>query len=274
MQLRRVVFLTVCALAVGAAPAGQLENKPEQASMVVEKGLVTASIQNRPLSIVLQWLVSERQVALTIAPDIAADNVSAEMKRVPLDEALRNILAKYDAFYYYGAGADHPPGLRAVWVYAKGTASALKPIPPEVWASQKDLLTSIEDRDLVVRERAYEALILRPDTRSRDLVFAALRGFREKDEGLRQRLLARAVSNGMAIPQEVLTDIARTDSSEQMRLIALDALPRESSEMKAVAEAALSDASDSVRARAKDILFELDGIAQRGAGRRLSEVQP
>jgi hypothetical protein len=261
-------------MSFSAALAGQVETKPEQAFMVVEKGLVTASIQNRPLSVVLDQLVPGRQVTITVSPEIGAESVAAELKRVPLEEALRRVLSKYDAFYYYAATGDNAPSLRAIWVYAKGTASALKPVPPEAWASQRDLLTSIEDRDPVVRERAYEALILRPDTRSRELVIAALRGFREKDEGMRQRLLSRAVSNGMPMPEEVLADLARADSSEQIRLIALDALARDSAVVKAVAEAALSDASDSVRARAKDILSELDGIAQRKAGRRQPEVQP
>jgi hypothetical protein len=246
----------------------------EQLSVGIKKGLVTADVRNQPLSVLMDEFASQGQLSITVAEDLGAENVVIELNRVPLDEALRRLLSKYDVFYYYAGTGDTPAVLRAVWVYAKGTATGVKPVPPEAWAGNDDLLKSTADTDSAVRERAYEALIARPDRRTQDLVIAALRGFREKDEGIRQRLLSRAITSGMPIPFEVLADMARADSSEQIRWIALDALAQDSTAAKTVAEAALTDASESVRVRAKEILAEVSG-KERGVGRSQEpEVQP
>ena len=80
---------------------------------------------------VLEEISARTQIALVAGEGLEGDYVSAELKNVPVDEGLRDILKNHDAFYYYGAvGQNTKPSLRAVWVYAKGTAATFQPVAP------------------------------------------------------------------------------------------------------------------------------------------------
>jgi HEAT repeat protein len=125
-----------------------------------------------------------------------------------------------------------------------------------------------------MRQQAYEALMKRPDSSSRDLLIQAIRGVGETDDGLRQTILSTAVAKGVDIPPDVLFELARADSSEHVRWMALDALAQHPAAREA-ARTALTDASPAVRQRAADILIELDAEAQRTKGMsRPPEQQP
>jgi hypothetical protein len=236
----------------------QLASPPGRISLTVKKGRLTASIKDCPMGSVLEELDLQTDVALIPAKDldIAEDRVSAQLADVPLDEGLRRLLENYDTFLYYGVVGNAPSSLRAVWIYPKGTASVLRPVPPEAWASSKELEASLADWYPEVRERAYEALMLRPSSASRELVLQALRGASETDEGVRQRLLSSAISNGMRLPPDLLTELARWDGSEGIRLMALDALAGDPA-LKELAQAVSADPSQAVREKAKEILAQL-----------------
>ena len=102
-------------------------------------------------------------------------------------------------------------------------SAMLLPVPPQLWAGAKELAGSLVGSDPKIRERAYQALMERPDDRSRDYVVQALRG-REKDEPMRQRIFSDALSKGVEIRPDVLAELARADPSEQIRWMALDTL--------------------------------------------------
>ena len=99
----------------------------------------------------------------------------------------------------------------------------------------------------------------RPDQESGNLLFLALRGASETDPEMRQRLLSSALSKGIDVPPEMLADLVRSDSSEEIRMMALDALSGDPS-ARDVAVAALTDPSEAIRERAKDLLTELDAL--------------
>jgi hypothetical protein len=225
-------------------------------SVSFEKGRLTASVQNSPIRLFLEQLSLKTQVAIIPGEEIGDDSVSVEVTGMLLDEALRAVLSGYDTFFYYQAQS-----LRSVWVYPKGTAATLRPVPPQVWAGARELEASLADSDSKVREQAYQALLVRPDNRSRDHIVQALRG-REKEEPVRQRILSDAISKGIEVPPDVLAELARSDPSEQIRWMALDALS-ESTSARQVAEALLTDPSESVRQRASEIITELNAAAER-----------
>jgi len=235
-----------------AMPAGHM-------ALVIEKGRITASIRNHPLGALLEELSSRTGVTLIPSTDmdIEALHVSAELAGVPVDEGFRRLLADYDVFFYYAAVGNRSSSLKTVWIYRKGSAAALRPVPPEAWAGFKELQASVADTDPEVRARAYEALMSRPDRESRELVIQALRGGSEPDDAVRERMLALASSTGMAVPRDLLMYLARWDVAERVRLTALNALVFEPT-LKEAAQAALSDSSPVVRERAKEILAELD----------------
>lgn len=259
--------LTVLVLAGISLPAGAQQNdlvlqspsSAGQMSIAIEKGRITASIRNSPFDAVLEQLASQTGAAFVPADDldIRAIRVSAELAGVPLDEGLRLLFNNYDVFFYYGAVGTAPSSLRTVWFYRKGAAANLRPVPPEVWASTKDLQAAIADPDPVVRARAYEALMSRPDRESRELVLLALRGLSETDDAVRERTLAIASSTDMPLPSDLLMDLVRSDRHEGVRLNALNALASEPT-LKEAARAALNDPSQTVRKRAKVILAELE----------------
>jgi len=234
----------------GAAPA------TEQLSGIrVEKGRLTAKFRNWSLQSVSEHLAASSMVNLVLSHGLEEILVSADMNGVELDVGLRTLLSGYDTFFFYDGSRSLPAALRTVWVYPKGSASALKPVRPEQWASRNELETALRDSDTEARALAYEALMSRPDQRSRSLVIDALKGRGERDSGLRERLLSTAISKGVDVPDHVLADLARTDPSDQIRWIALDALSQHPS-AKQIAQAALADPSEAVRFRAKEIMEE------------------
>jgi hypothetical protein len=212
------------------------------------------------LDAVLAELTTRTGIPIAAAPAIDSHQISAQVKAAPIDQAIRELLKNYDVFFLYSASARH--GLASVWVYPRGAAANLRPVPPETWASTKELEVAVSDGDPSIREQAYEALMARADRRSRNLVVLAIRGASETDSDLRQRILSSALGRGMPIPSEVLADLVRADATEEIRLIALDGVARDPA-LRDVASAALSDPSEAVRARARDVLAELDAMLRR-----------
>src|SRR5688572_7565816 len=207
----------------------------------------------RTLGAVLQEVTARAEVALTVAPEIDQDPVSVDLRGMPIDRAVRELLKNYDAFFFYGGPTAAATELRGIWVYPKGTASMLRPVPPEAWAPSDDLTALLPKSDAATREQIYESLMSRPDPESRETVLQALRGATEADAELRERILSSAISRGLPFPPQLLRDIALADRSETMRLIALDALAFED-DASQVAQGALADPSEAVRDRAAEIL--------------------
>jgi hypothetical protein len=234
-----------------------------QLSISYEKGLLRLSIRDCQLLQVFEELAAKTRVAIFPAPGVGAERVSLEVANVGLEEGLRRLLhdQSYDLFFYYRSVKQGPASLRAVWIYPPGEGEGLKPVPPEAWASSRELEAYLGDADPRVRERAYEAFLDRPGAHHRELILDALRGTRETDDGVRERLLSAAVSRGVAIPADLLVDLATTDRSEQIRWMALNALAQDAA-VRPVAEAALNDPSPSVRERARDILNELENASR------------
>jgi hypothetical protein len=228
-------------------------------SVATENGQITARISDASLDSVLMELGARTGVAFVAADDIdtAAVRISAALSGVPLDQGIRLLLNNFDVFFYYGAVGTDPASLRAVWIYRKGAGANLRPVPPEAWGSTRELHANLADPDPIVRARAYEALLSRPDQESRELVIHALRGSSEPDDGVRERILAIASGSDMRLPSDLLLDLARWDRSPKIRLNALNVLASESAGKEA-ARAALNDPSARVRKRAREILAELE----------------
>jgi hypothetical protein len=268
MERRAYVVGLIASAGMLTLAGAQQPQNPETASeprisIAVQRGRLTASIEDSPLHSVLEELGGRTQILFVAGNGLEEDHVSAELKDVPVEEGLRDLLKNHDAFFYYGAaGENGKPVLRAVWVYPRGAGATVRPVPPVAWASTKDLEASLADSDPAIRERAYEALMSRPDRESSELLLLALRGATETDPEMRQRLLSSALSNGIDVPHEILADLVRTDGSEEIRMMALDALRGDPSSTDA-AVAALTDPSEAVRERAKELLAEIDTIRRR-----------
>lgn len=249
--------------AIGLLCTAAAEEVPGRLSVTSAKDKLTVVADNRPLRQVLYELGLATKVTVVVADTVVEDdNVSADLKGVSAEQAFRHLLTEYDSFFQFRGGKDGPAVLQAIWVYPKGASADLRPVPAEIWASSKDLESSLADADPAVRERAYRALLKRPDHRSRDLVLQAIRGVTEHDEALRQRILSAAVSEGMTLPATVLSELVYAEPSELLRVMALEELSRYPG-VAPVAEHALKDSSEVVRQRAGEILAEANAAKHR-----------
>jgi hypothetical protein len=261
--------VAVAALSLVAAVQGQ-----EPPSVTYQEGRLSVRMKNVPVRQALDEVARQTSVKITVAEDIEDSSVSAQLSGVSPEAAFRLLLSRFDAFFYYGGGTGSEPAqLQAVWVFAKGRASGVQPVPVEKWAGARELEANLNHTDPRVRQRAWDALLARPDDRSRDLLIQAIRGGRERDEEVRQRIFSAALAKGLDIPPEVLSELARADSSEQIRWMALDAASHHPS-AKQVAEAAMTDTSAAVRQRAEEILTALAAEGRREGAGRPAEQQP
>jgi HEAT repeat protein len=258
----------VAAAAAGPAPAvgppistvAAPEKRTEPASIVtVKDGQLSVRVHNRPLESILEEISRQGRIAIIRDARIGRRVVSVQLQDLPLEEGLRQILRNHDAFFFYGVEGKAPASLRAVWVYPKGRGRGLQPVPPETWASTRELEGRLGDPDAGVRVRAVQALVERQGDQARDAVLEALR---DPDDPVRIRALYQAVHAGVQLPTDVLAELAAGDLSPDVRFLALEALAA-GPEARSFAEAALNDASPHVRGKAQQILRGLDTATRK-----------
>lgn len=243
------------------ASLGRSQNDPASSeggksiSMTFESGRVSAKIRSLPLHLVSERISVVTGVKIALAETLAPERVSADWKGALIADALRELLSEYDVFFFHSPGTQESSTLRAVWVYPKGSASVLKPLPPGEWASSSQLEKMVQDSDPAIRLAAWDALIDRRDPRSHSLLMDALRGISEIDAGVRERLLSGALTRGSRVPTDLLADLARGDPSSRIRWIALDALSEEPLRRQ-IAETLIHDPDEAVRTRAKELIAQ------------------
>lgn len=217
--------------------------------VLIRDGRVSASVENVRLDVLLDEIARLGDVAL-VRGDLPGDErVSADFKDLAIDEALRQLLARRDAFFFYGGGTDRPASLRVVWIYAPGEGRGLVPVPPDKWASTRDVEDRLRDADPDVRAAAIETLVERKKGQSLGTVLQALN---DADERVRSRALYAALAGDLELPADALRE-AFADASASVRFLALDALAQHP-DFAAIARRALQDSSEHVRARAAELL--------------------
>ncbi len=263
-----------------AAPNDALSpGKPEaakptvpQSSVTFTDGRLTVQIQNSRLEWVLEEISRQSRVAIVRAAGVGGERVSLDLQGLPLDEALRQILTDHDAFFFYSVEKEAPALLRAVWVYPKGRGRGLAPVPPEEWASTRELRKeATANPDPGARARAVEVLVERSGDQAVAVVGAALR---DRNDDVRTRTLFGALRAGLPIPADLLAQLALADPSPNVRFLALDGLAadpkaRATVDVARIAMQALNDPSPHVRIKAQEILKQ-----REPAGRRPGPSQP
>ena len=253
---------------VAQAPAVQTPAAVQQATqsesvaeplLRVEDGRLTLKVTNRPLGWILDQLSQHASVAIVTGDGVGAELITIELRDIPVDEAVRRILHKHDAFFFYRADPEAGPSsvLQVVWVYQKGHGVGLEPVPPEKWASTKDLKsTALSSTDTESRMKAIVALIERGGKEARELALKVITG--DKDESIRANALFAARQSGIEIPSTVLVSLFTLDPSPDVRFLALDALAGDPDNARSAAERGLNDPDPRVQSAAEDILKRLD----------------
>ncbi len=233
------------------------EAKAEPFQSAFKYGMLTYRAQNQTLRSILDRIAAMANVDIALSEGLGDEKLSVEFQHYRLDEALRQMLKGYDAFFFYGVDEERerPASLRAVWVYRATRAQGFKPTPPDTWAaSTQEFQQMLAEPDPEVRARAIETLIRRKGGQSADALQEALR---DKNEKVRIRALHRGLYSGVGIPLELLIDLALNDDSMNIRFLALQALPVDP-KLRWVAERALHDSNPQVNQKAEEILEELD----------------
>lgn len=222
------------------------EAKPREPQIIVRDGRLTVHVHEARLRSVLDAIAEQSGVSILDNADLGSAMVSAELRDVPIDRGLQNLLARWDVFIFY-AGGQGQTVIRSVWVYPKDRGREIMPAPLVQHASIRDALPPE-----VLKPTASEA----PDP-----LLAALS---EPDDEARYRNLEESLNTGREVPAELLQDLLEHDPSEELRALALQGIVEEATpeKIRSIAERALADPGAEVRARAQEILERLDHLDQ------------
>lgn len=231
-----------------------------------ENGMLTFRTQNQSLRSVLKQIGDATGVSIHLAEALGNEQISVEFQHYRLDEALRHILSRYDAFFLYGERQDilGSPPLRAVWIYPPGRAETAR-LLPEVTATAGKQATPTQTasapgaQPAPARTTSTPGLqaAAPPPAKGSDSAADVLQALKDPSAEARERALSQALSAKVQIPQETLIDLALTDPSVKVRLLALQALPVDP-DLRWVAERAAGDSDPEITQAAREILRTLD----------------
>jgi hypothetical protein len=232
-------------------PAG-LSGTPDGRSIIVDNDTLSLVLHDQPLGPVLAEIARAAHVIVNASPEINARHVSIELQAVPLALGLQRLLGDSDVYFYSSAGR-----LRAVWIYDHGAGAALRPIPPESWASTADIERQLNDPSATQRMMAVQTLVARNGADAGDIVARALL---DPDPEVRLRALDVALSAGVAIPRDTLVDLTN-DAYPRIRLLALETIVsatplggEREAEVDQLMQRMSGDTDPEVRARAAELL--------------------
>ena len=220
--------------------------------MTVEKGLLTVKLTHQVLGPVLAEIADKGHLSIVSVPSVDARATSIELRGVPIELGLRELLKDYDVFFYDSAGT-----LRSVWVYEKDAGAAIVPAAPDNWASTADVVRQLSSGSPAERISAIETLVARNAPGSTDLVNRALL---DDNAEVRERALDVGLSAGVSISRETLASLTY-DSSAPVRILALEAIvagtpldgPDEAATEQLIRHM-MTDPDTDVRAKASELL--------------------
>jgi hypothetical protein len=216
-------------------------------------GKVSVTVAKMSLRTVLLEISRRAQIPILLSDTYVDRLVTVDMRDVPVDEGLRQLLTAFDAFYLYSSDEQKSPGsIKTVWVFERGEGRDLQPVPPEQWASTKELERQLEDPDPEVRGETYEALVERQGEKG---LATVRKGLSDPDDSVRLRTLSSAIDVDVDIPARELEPLILDvqGSSQAMRVLALQAIA-DKPEAEAIATTLANDPDDMVRQQALLIL--------------------
>ncbi len=227
---------------------------------------LSVNVERRSLARLVEEISDRAGIPVMLAGKITHQLLSVNFRDLPLDQGLRQIFANYDSFFFYSVDEQGISRLRAVWIYPKGGGQGIAPVPAEKWASTNELQGMLSDKDPDVRGRAIETLAER---KRQAALEAVLKSLQDDDGQVRVRALYGALKADMEIPEAVLSNLLN-DTSPDVRLVALQALAK-SPNARPIAERALNDSSEAVRALAHEIAEPSDDTTDQS--QQLNQLQ-
>jgi hypothetical protein len=232
------------------------DSRPASLSFGADRTLtITPGAPPLRLRAVLDAISAHARTPIAVSELLDREEVTMSLHALPLEEALKRLLAPYDVFYLYSGTGRKPAGaIAALWVYRRGEGQTLEPVPPELWASTKELESQLDDPDPGIRSETYEALIERQGARA---LATVLRGLTDADESVRLMTISTAASEGVDIPTTDLEAVLFADRSYAVRRLALEALNGRS-EAAEIARRLVEDPDEHIRQEAAAMLEHLE----------------
>src|SRR5216683_1819895 len=193
---------------------------------------LSVNVERRSLARLVEEISDRAGIPVMLAGKITHQLLSVNFRDLPLDQGLRQIFGKYDSFFFYGV----------------------------------DEQGILSDKDPDVRGRAIETLAER---KRQAALEAVLKSLQDDDGQVRVRALYGALKADMEIPEAVLSNLLN-DTSPDVRLVALQALAK-SPNARPIAERALNDSSEAVRALAHEIAEPSDDTTDQS--QQLNQLQ-
>jgi len=231
---------------------------PEPASgkarVVVRGSTMSLEARDCTLTQLLSLIAVRTGIRIAVSDAIPPSRLSVRTPAESIEATIRELLRETDVFVLYAAEPDAGQRLTAVWVYPRGGARNIEPVPAELWASTPELQRQLTEWNPDLRARAIEELIARTGDAALPDVFTALA---DGNADIRQRALDAALAAGLDVPLQNLHALTLDDSSPEVRLRALQAL-EERPDSASIIEAATHDADANVRREAQSILSRVN----------------
>lgn len=214
-----------------------------------ESGRLSVQLEKQPLRLVLSYIAERTGIAIDASGVDKHTGVTKQFREIALDEGLRRLLAEQDAFYFYETQGNGLAKLQAVWVYPKGRGWKVSPGGSS--GTLAELEKDLANPDSQIRATAVEQWVESKGSRSTDVV---LRGLKDRDEQVRNRTLFKALNAGVRLPPDFLSQMALSDPSPEVRVLAMQSLTRDPDKAKSVAASVMNnDANEEVREFARAI---------------------
>jgi hypothetical protein len=242
-------------------------------SLSVKDGLVSAQIEQTPLGKVLKELARQAQLKVQFEAALGNEVISARLENLPLEEAIKRLLGDKSYSLRYGQpdSSAAPRPVEILVLAGKGSIPNTSAPPPAQIAlsvsSEAKAEKSLEDlsqqalhaSDPTARIVALQQLVRRGYQNRALLSSTVSSALRDTDVEVRGEAMRLAQTQALPMEQ-ALQDMARRDSSTELRAAAWDQL-FDLSENPAVArermEQALQDPDPQIRAWAQDKLEQL-----------------
>jgi hypothetical protein len=247
-----LAFIAISVLCISCgSPGPQDQVLPPTAQVTVNAAsrLVTMDVKNAPLAAVLTAVGQQTQITISVSDDIKSERVSLSFQNVPLEEALKRVLAgqSYAFVYKQGEGGNVISGVR---LFAKH-----EQVPPTDFApSGLPAITQLTGNQGLPTPPPTTRLWGRGGSTMNEEKGASVgddvpldelkRSFSEtKDPALRSAMLEAMSDRGEEGPVAPVLSTALSDSDEEVRATALNLL-KSTSEPVPLGPLALMTATD------------------------------
>jgi hypothetical protein len=245
---------TACSSPDDQGQDAPLQESAGQAQLIVHEGTMSLDVRACTLTQVLSLIAAHTGVRIAVSDALPPSPRSLRTPSQSIEATLRELLRETDVFMLYASDSGAGQRLTALWVYPRGSTHDVVPVPPEQWASTRELEQQLAGWSPDLRGRAIEALIARGGDAALPQVFVALA---DGNPDIRLRTLDAALTAGLDVPLPQLHALVLNDPSPEVRLRALQAL-EERPDSAAAIEAATHDSDTNVRREAQGIARRLD----------------